>query len=111
MKNLYLNNYIDKEILEELEDNGYRYIVKYRDKSLSDWGKSSPNGHIQLIACHTHEQALRVKEHLKNDKTACYVDHYLNAYNACNQIKSATRGKTFTLRTIEQTPLYVGRGV
>ena len=47
--------------LKELQDMGYKYIVKGVDKFLSGWGGASGRKHLQLIACKTKKEKRYIK--------------------------------------------------
>lgn len=95
MKVIIENDNLKKNI-EELKENGYKYIVKAKDKFLGGWGRSGQGGHVQLIACRTSEELELIKNDLHNDNTMSYVDwNYIDNYN---NIYNWTRGKSFTIR-------------
>jgi hypothetical protein len=96
MKNNVYSNENLKENLKLLENMGYKYIVKAKDKFLSGWGKSGPAGHIQLIAAKDIKEVELIMDDLKKDKTFNYIDYqFISNYKAINNY---TRGKSFTIR-------------
>ena len=82
--------------LKELQDMGYKYIVKGVDKFLSGWGGASGKKHLQLIACKTIEEREKIYKDLLNDNTFTYVNWYY--INDLQGIYNTTRGKSWTLR-------------
>ena len=85
-----------KENLKELEDMGYKYVVKAQDKFLSGWGLSRGSKHIQLIACYDSMERENVYRDLQHDNYMNYVNWY--RIDDFKGIYSATYNKTFTIR-------------
>ena len=63
--------------LNELNMNGYKYIVKTKDKFLSGWGNAGNKSHIQLIACKTQEELNTILNDVRSDKSFSYVNWYM----------------------------------
>ena len=96
MKKLIIENDNLTKNVKELQEMGYKYIVKAKDKFLSGWGKSGTNGHVQLIACRNMDQLEKIKHDLYNDKTMSYINWcYINDIQT---IYNYTRNKSFTIR-------------
>ncbi len=72
IKNDNLGYYINQLSME-----GYKYIIKAKDKFLSGWGKADNKSHIQLIACKTQQELDTILKDLYNDNTFNYVNFYL----------------------------------
>ena len=73
MKKLIIENENLTKNVKELQEMGYKYIVKAQDKFLSGWGCSTNKKHVQLIACRDIDQLEKIKHDLYNDKTMTYV--------------------------------------
>lgn len=82
--------------LKELQDMGYKYIVKGVDNFLSGWGSASGKKHLQLIACKTIEEREKIYKDLLNDNTFTYVNWYYITDKRC--IYNTIRGKSYTIR-------------
>lgn len=82
--------------LKELQDMGYKYIVKGVDKFLSGWGGASGRKHIQLIACKTSEEREKIYKDLLNDNSFNYVNWYY--ITDVKGIYNTIRGKSYTIR-------------
>ena len=82
--------------LKELQDMGYKYIVKCVDKFLSGWGGASGRKHIQLIACKTSEEREKIYRDVLNDDSFNYVNWYYITDKS--GIYNAIRGKSYTIR-------------
>lgn len=82
--------------LKELEDLGYKYIIKGVDKFLSGWGGASGKKHIQLIACKTSEEREKIYRDVLNDDSFNYVNWYYITDKS--SIYNAIRGKSYTIR-------------
>ena len=82
--------------LKELEDMGYKYIVKGVDNFLSGWGSASGRKHLQLIACKTIEEREKIYKDLLNDNIFTYVNWYYITDKRC--IYNTIRGKSYTIR-------------
>lgn len=63
--------------LNQLSMEGYRYIIKARDKFLSGWGNAGNKSHIQLIACRNEEEKSKILHDLYKDKSFNYVNWYI----------------------------------
>lgn len=96
MKKLICKNENLTKNVKELQQMGYKYIVKAQDKFLSGWGCANNKKHVQLIACRDMDQLERIKHDLYNDKTMNYVNWcYINDMQT---IYNYTRNKTYTIR-------------
>lgn len=96
MKKLIIENENLTKNVKELQEMGYKYIVKAQDKFLSGWGYSTDKKHVQLIACRDMDQLEKIKHDLYNDKTMSYINWcYINDMQT---IYNYTRNKTFTIR-------------
>ena len=84
------------ENLEILRENGYRFIIKAKDKMLSGWGNSGRGGHVQLIACKTEEEKQTILRDLYSDSTFCYIDWQF--ISSKENIRNYTRNKSYTIR-------------
>ncbi len=62
--------------LNQLNMEGYRYIIKAKDKFLSGWGNSTGKSHIQLIACRNEIELNTILNDVKNDDAFNYVNWY-----------------------------------
>ena len=96
MKKLIIENENLTKNIKELQEMGYKYIVKAQDKFLSGWGYANNKKHVQLIACRDIEQLEKIKRDLYNDSTMNYVNWcYINDMQT---IYNYARNKTFTIR-------------
>ena len=85
-----------KQNIEELKEQGSKYIVKANDKMLSYWGNAENKKHIQLIACKTIEEKDTILRDLEQDNNFNYIDwQFINNYKG---IYNYTKGKSFTIR-------------
>ena len=95
MKNIYLENEVNKKDIEEIKKLGYKYIIKAKDKFLSGWGNSANRAHVQIILCRTSEELNIILKDLRNDKSFSYITwNYLEYKNVYNYIYN----KSFTIR-------------
>lgn len=62
--------------LNSLSMEGYRYIIKAKDKFLSGWGKAENKSHIQLIACKNEIELNTILNDVRNDDSFNYVNWY-----------------------------------
>lgn len=86
-----------KENIKQLEETGYKYIVKAKDRFLTGWGRGAKGGHVQLIAARTTRQRDLIIEDLEKDKSMLFIDwQRIENYNAIYNYTK--RGKTFTVR-------------
>ena len=83
--------------LENLEKNGYNFIVKAKDNFLSNWGESENKAHVQLIALQTYDEVCKLVNYMLTHKNEF---SYVNYYKITDEklIKSTIRNKTYTLR-------------
>lgn len=63
--------------LNELSMNGYRYIIKAKDKFLSGWGSAGSKSHIQLIAARDEEEKSKILQDLYKDPSFNYVTYFV----------------------------------
>ena len=63
--------------LNSLTMDGYRYIIKAKDKFLSGWGKAENKPHIQLIACKNEEEKSTILKDLYKDSNFQYVTYFI----------------------------------
>lgn len=95
MRAIYECNGAITPLVEELKENGYKYIIKAQDKFLSGWGGAENKKHVQIIACRTIEEKDKILRDLHNDNTMSYVNwHLLDKKNIYNFI----RNKSYTIR-------------
>ena len=85
-----------RENIELLKENGYNYIIKACDKSLSGWGGAKNTKHLQLIACKDSDELNAILESIRNDKSFNYIDW--NRIENYTRIYNWTRNKSWTLR-------------
>lgn len=71
IKNDNLGYYINQLSME-----GYRYIIKAKDKFLSGWGCAGNRSHIQLIAARNEEEKSKILHDLYQDHSFNYVNWY-----------------------------------
>lgn len=62
--------------LNQLSMEGYRYIIKAKDKFLSGWGNAGKKSHIQLIACKDDIEFSKILQDIRNDDTFNYINWY-----------------------------------
>ncbi len=62
--------------LNSLSMEGYRYIIKAKDKFLSGWGEAENKAHIQLIACKNEVELNTILNDVRNDDSFNYVNWY-----------------------------------
>lgn len=95
MKEIYLENEVNKKDIEDIKKLGYKYIIKANDKCLSGWGHSLGKIHVQLILCRTSKELDIILIDLKNDKSFSHVNwNYLEYKNVYNYIYK----KSYTIR-------------
>ena len=63
--------------LNSLSMEGYKYIIKAKDKFLSGWGESENKSHIQLIAAKDEEEKSKILQDLYKDKSFQYVTYFI----------------------------------
>lgn len=80
-----------------LSMNDYKYIIKAKDKMLSNWGKATGKTHIQLIACKTEKERATILKDLYNDKSFGYVNWYTIPHENDKIIKLSYR-YSYTIR-------------
>lgn len=90
-KNEDLNFYINLLI-----DNGYKYIIKANDKFLSGWGYAENKKHVQLIACKTLDERMKIYYDLLADNSFNYVNWC--SINDKKTINNFIRNKSYTIR-------------
>ena len=56
---------------------GYRYIIKAKDKFLSGWGEAGNKSHIQLIAAKDEDEKSKILHDVNKDKSFQYVNWYM----------------------------------
>ena len=63
--------------LNSLSMEGYKYIIKAKDKFLSGWGEAGNKSHIQLIGAKDEEEKSKILQDLYKDKSFQYVNWYM----------------------------------
>lgn len=83
--------------LNSLSMNGYRYVIKAKDKFLSGWGKADNKSHIQLIAAKDEDEKSKILHDLYKDRSFQYVNWYMIPYENDKIIKLSYR-YSYTIR-------------
>ena len=86
---------VNKKDIEEFKKLGYKYIIKAKDKFLSDWGDSANKTHLQIILCRTIKELELILKDLRNDKSFSYVTWNYLEYK---YIYNYTYKKSYTIR-------------
>lgn len=88
-----------KENLQILKANGFEFVVKAQDKSLSKWSNAKNGKHIQLIACYNRDELNLLLDDLYRDRNYIYIHIYkLANTNVYKNILNIVRHYSWTLR-------------
>lgn len=85
-----------RENLQNLQKEGYEYIVKATDKIMSGWGNAKGESHYQLVACKNSVERARIEQGFNYDKEFNRVTWY-SIKNELDRIIKNYNSKSHTL--------------